>query len=336
MRLGTTLALAIFVTTGCKSEDEKRAAAWQSELEALIRPYQARPAAGPAEIAPEQVKGRKVLIAPAFSGAPSSDEARSAAEVGIVILWSVKSDDVPSRTYEQGIKGYGGQVQLTAWAHPEGKRIAGMAWHCTPPSTVTRLQNVKTGATDGYAEHCGPSRSSIHDFGATLAAGRAPEGSNATDETKKAFDAIAATYAKRLDEAPGSSPLDVSGKKLLLYSADDGATPQLYHNEYLLPAAAYADTPADVGVFGVARVKHEATPSRHYSNGAEGYDGKAELILFAHPSGQVLTRTEVPCHLASEDIVVNVLKKTAPVRCAGDPTEIRAAIEKLVGRLPGK
>jgi hypothetical protein len=328
---------AAFALGGCKSEEEKREAAWHEAFDPLAARYLAQDGEGTPEIAPEKVKGRKVLILPRLYGAtPAPEEAHAADEVGIAVTWSVKDDALPSRTYEHGIEGYGGTVKLAAFAHPEGKRIAFETWHCNPPTSIYRMTSLQTGATAKYDEHCTPSGDSIREFAASIAGGRAPEGSNASDESNKAFDAIALGYAKRLD-GPVAKPLDVRGRKILLYYVDDGAAPKLYHNEYLLPASAYAASPAEVGLFAVARSTHEARPSMRYSNGAEGYEGKAEVILIAHPEGRLLARTTVPCTLSSEDIVVNVLMAKEPQRCSGEGAEIRAAIEKLVGPLgPGK
>jgi hypothetical protein len=328
------LLLFVLATAGCKSEREKQDEAWHREFDALTQRYEQLPPVGAPELPPESVKGRKVLFAPRTfdPDGPTVAEAKSGSEAGIVVVWSVKRDAVPSRVYEGGIKGYGGQVQLTGWANPEGKRVAAKSYHCLPTTMIMR--NVTSGATLDYDEHCSPSGRELREFAAALAAGRAPEGSNASDETRQAFGAIGAPYGKRLDERVGA-PVDVHGKKLLLFAVED-RDPKLAlnHNEYLLPASAYADTPGEVGVVVVERARHEAKPSVHYSNGADGYDGQADVIIFAHPSGRLLSRTPVRCHLASDDLVVNVLKQTRPERCGPDGDGVRAAIEALVGPLP--
>jgi hypothetical protein len=329
------LVAATALSGGCKSDWEKERDAWQGEFGALSERYQALPREGAPELPPEQAKGRRALIAPRVynSSGPPLDEARTAAEVGIVVVWSVKDDPTPSRTYEGGIVGYGGTVEVAAFAHPEGKRLARSTWHCLPPTQIMRMTNLRSGATDSYAEHCSPSDTSLREIAAALTHGRAPEGSNASDDTAKAFDAIAARYRPLFDGRTAPDPPDARDRKLLLYYQDDGAAPKLFHNEYLLPAAAYADRAAQVGVFGVVRTAHEARPSEHYSNGAVGYRGSAEVVLFAHPEAKLLSRTKVPCTLSSDDLVVNVLKRTEPERCAGDGAAVRAAIEAQLGPL---
>jgi hypothetical protein len=327
------IVLLVCAAPGCKTQSEKEEAAWNDQFAALEKQYRALHQDGPPELATELVKGRKALIVSRLYGSdgPRVDEARTRDEVGIVVVWSVARDATPSKTYEHGIKGYGGQVEVVGFAHPEGKRLARSTWHCSPPSTVMRFVNVQTGApSDSWDEHCLPSDTSLREFAAALQKGRAPEGSNAGDETKKAFEAIGAAYQPKIDLPPGA-PVDLHGRKLLLFSSDDGGALALYHNEYLLPAAAYADSAREVGVVGVARTRHELRPSVHYSNGAEGYDGRAELVLFAHPEGRVVSRTPVPCHLSSEDIVVNVLASTKPQRCSGEGDAIRAAVERALG-----
>ncbi len=334
--LVTALALFSSAAPGCKSQSEKEAAAWEEQFGALMRRYQALPQLGMPELPPEKVSGRNVLFAPRICGSdgPPVVEARQTTDVGIVILWSVVNDAVPSRTYEQGSKGYGGQVEIVAFAHPEAKRLARSTWHCTPPTTILRLVHLGSGAPAvSYDEHCTPGDRALREFAAALVKGRAPDGSNAGDDTRRAFDAIAADYRSKLD-APVGAPLDVHGRKLLLFYADDGGPLKLFHNEYLLHESVYADTAATVGIVGVERLTYENEPSTHYANGATGFMGRAELVLLGYPEGRVLSRTPLDCKLASEDIVVNVLATRSPQHCSGNADQIRAALARAIGPLP--
>ena len=317
---------ALVVMSACKSEDERAAEAWEKEYGALLATYRALPRDGAPEIAPEVVKGRRVLTEHRYSQKDLAAEMRatSASEVGIVILDDVEHDAEPSATYEDGSRGWGGTITVAAFAHPEKKLLASSTYRCLAPYSKTVVKELGSGRqVSSFGDKCYPGDSDIQRYAEPLFAGRAPEGSNASDTTTKGFEELAEKHAA----TKKSGSVSLSGRKVLFVPV--GETLKVWQKDpYVTPAVA-AGAPDAVGVIAYLRTTRDAKPSVKYSLGTNGFGGKSELVLVAVPEDVVAATMRVSCTPLTEDeylrrteVLAMIGKEPADHHCNAEPSEV--------------